>query len=41
MKDELGVHQSAFEVQEAVLNPMLIAGVRMTGKYSDCGNGFP
>ncbi len=34
------MNQSAFEVQETVLNPMLIAGVRMTGKYSDCGNGF-
>jgi DNA-binding transcriptional MerR regulator/effector-binding domain-containing protein len=31
---------STFEVEEKVLQPMLIAGVRYKGKYSDCGNGF-
>ncbi len=32
--------QSSFEVEEKTLEPMLIAGVRMKGKYSDCGKGF-
>jgi len=31
---------STFEVEEKALEPMLIAGVRMKGKYSDCGKGF-
>ncbi len=31
---------STFEVQEKTLDTMLIAGVRMQGKYSDCGKGF-
>jgi DNA-binding transcriptional MerR regulator len=31
---------SSFEVEEKMLEPMLIAGVRMKGKYSDCGKGF-
>jgi len=31
---------STFEVEEKVLEPMLIAGVRYKGKYSDCGQGF-
>jgi DNA-binding transcriptional MerR regulator len=31
---------STFEVEEKVLEPLLIAGVRMKGKYSDCGKGF-
>ena len=29
-----------FEVEEKVLEPILIAGVRYKGKYSDCGKGF-
>jgi DNA-binding transcriptional MerR regulator len=28
------------QIEEKSLEPMLIAGVRMRGKYSDCGNGF-
>jgi DNA-binding transcriptional MerR regulator len=28
------------QIEEKTLEPMLIAGVRMRGKYSDCGNGF-
>ena len=31
---------STFEVEEKVLKPMFIAGVRYKGKYSDCGQGF-
>jgi DNA-binding transcriptional MerR regulator len=33
-------NQSESGVQERMLEPMLIAGVRMKGKYSDCGKGF-
>jgi effector-binding domain-containing protein len=32
--------ESAFEVQEVVLPPLLAAGVRMKGRYQDCGKGF-
>jgi DNA-binding transcriptional MerR regulator len=32
--------QSSFEVQEKDLPAILIAGVRMRGKYSECGQGF-
>src|SRR5207249_1140452 len=31
---------STYDVQEKVLDPMLIGGVRMKGKYPDCGKGF-
>ncbi|MGE5194643.1 MAG: MerR family transcriptional regulator [Deltaproteobacteria bacterium] len=31
---------TTFEVEEKQLESMLIAGVRMKGKYSDCGKGF-
>ena len=34
------MQQAAFEVEEKPVEPMLIAGVRMQGKYSDCGRGF-
>ena len=28
------------QIEEKTVEPMLIAGVRVRGKYSDCGNGF-
>jgi DNA-binding transcriptional MerR regulator len=31
---------ASFEVEEKELEPQLIGGVRMKGKYSDCGKGF-
>jgi DNA-binding transcriptional MerR regulator/effector-binding domain-containing protein len=34
------VEQSAFAVENKSLEPMLMAGIRMKGKYSDCGKGF-
>lgn len=34
------MERSPFEVEEKHLDPILIAGVRMKGKYSDCGQGF-
>jgi DNA-binding transcriptional MerR regulator/effector-binding domain-containing protein len=32
--------QAAHEVQEKVLDPVLVGGIRMKGRYSDCGQGF-
>lgn len=32
--------QTANNVQEKMLEPVLIAGIRMKGKYSDCGKAF-
>lgn len=29
-----------FEIEERDLEPILAAGIRMKGKYSDCGQGF-
>ncbi len=31
---------ATYEVEEKTVDSMLIAGVRMTGRYSDCGRGF-
>ncbi len=36
----MALENSIFEVEEKELASMLIAGVRMQGKYSDCGRGF-
>jgi DNA-binding transcriptional MerR regulator len=37
---EAAMSQSNFDVQEKSVDAQLIAGVRMKGKYSDCGKGF-
>ena len=37
---DMAMQSSTAEVEEKVLEPMLIAGVRMKGRYSDCGKGF-
>ncbi len=34
------MQNTTFDVQEKTLEAMLIAGVRMKGKYSECGKGF-
>lgn len=34
------IQNSAFDVEEKVLEPLLMAGVRQRGPYSDCGKGF-
>jgi DNA-binding transcriptional MerR regulator/effector-binding domain-containing protein len=34
------LESSSFAVEEKTFEPMLIAGIRMKGKYSDCGAGF-
>ncbi|MEW6305075.1 MAG: MerR family transcriptional regulator [Verrucomicrobiota bacterium] len=31
---------AGYAVEEKTLEPMIVAGVRMRGKYSDCGKGF-
>lgn len=36
----LAMQNSTFEVEEKVLDTLLIAGVRMRGRYADCGKGF-
>jgi DNA-binding transcriptional MerR regulator/effector-binding domain-containing protein len=32
--------QAQFEIQEKMLAPMLVGGIRMKGRYSECGKGF-
>lgn len=39
-REAANMTQSAFEIEEKVLEPMLIAGVRMKARYADCGKGF-
>ena len=34
------LQRSVFPVKEMALEPLLVAGIRMSGKYSDCGAGF-
>jgi DNA-binding transcriptional MerR regulator/DNA gyrase inhibitor GyrI len=34
------LQNSTFEVEEKTLEPLLIAGVRMKGRYDECGKGF-
>ena len=39
-KEARAMSQSTYPVQEKVLEPALVAGVRMKGRYSECGKGF-
>ncbi|MCH5372920.1 MAG: GyrI-like domain-containing protein, partial [Planctomycetes bacterium] len=34
------MNEATFEIEERTLEPLLMAGIRMRGKYSDCGRGF-
>jgi len=34
------MEHSSFPIVEKILEPVLVAGIRMKGKYSDCGAGF-
>ncbi len=36
----MAMKNASYDVEEKQVHPMLIAGVRMKGKYSDCGKGF-
>jgi len=37
---QMAMQNPIFKVEEKTLGPMLIAGVRMKGRYSECGKGF-
>ena len=37
---DMNTRQSRFEIEEKTIEPMLVAGVRMTGRYDECGQGF-
>jgi DNA-binding transcriptional MerR regulator/effector-binding domain-containing protein len=37
---KIAMQNETYDVQEKTIEPMLLAGVRMKGKYSDCGKGF-
>jgi DNA-binding transcriptional MerR regulator/effector-binding domain-containing protein len=39
-REEEKMAAASFEIQEKTLEPMLVAGVRMKGRYCDCGQGF-
>jgi DNA-binding transcriptional MerR regulator/effector-binding domain-containing protein len=39
-REEQAMSQPTVEVEEREVEPILIAGVRMQGRYSDCGRGF-
>jgi len=36
----MAMKNSTFEVQEKEIEPTLVAGIRMKGRYSDCSKGF-
>lgn len=37
---KVAMSTSTFDMEERVLPPLLVAGVRMRGRYGDCGQGF-
>jgi len=37
---QMAMQNPIFKVEEKTLGPMLIAGVRMKGRYNECGKGF-
>jgi DNA-binding transcriptional MerR regulator len=39
-REERTVTPKTFAIEERDLEPVLVAGVRMQGRYSDCGRGF-
>ena len=39
-EETMGQQQNHFEIEEKTIEPMLVAGVRMTGRYEQCGEGF-
>lgn len=39
-REEDKMNATTFEVEERDVPPLLVAGIRMTGRYSDCGRGF-
>ncbi|HEY4235618.1 MAG TPA: GyrI-like domain-containing protein [Lacipirellulaceae bacterium] len=39
-REEEQMNAAAYEIVERDLEPMLVAGIRMCGRYSECGKGF-
>ena len=39
-RQAIAMARGPYEVQEKVLDPMLVGGVRMRGRYCECGKGF-
>lgn len=39
-REEQTTSAKVYEIEQRDLEPMLVAGVRMTGRYSNCGKGF-
>lgn len=40
LREDVSMNQTTFEIAERGVEPLLVAGLRMTGRYSDCGKGF-
>jgi DNA-binding transcriptional MerR regulator len=40
MREEEKMTAATYEIGERQIEPMLVAGIRMQGSYSDCGQGF-
>lgn len=40
LREEESMHTNSFEIEERVVEPVLVAGVRMRGRYQDIGQGF-
>ncbi len=39
-REDVAMNQASFEIEERQTEPMLVAGLRMTGRYCDMGKGF-
>ena len=39
-RETMKMHHESYEIEERFIDAQLVAGVRMKGKYSDCGIGF-
>ncbi len=40
VREEDKMRKATSEIREREVEPILVAGIRMTGRYSDCGHGF-
>jgi len=39
-ESDMSTQQATFEIEEKTVEPLLVAGVRMKGRYDQCGKGF-
>ena len=39
-RQDSAMKEDAFEIREKTVEPMVVAGIRMKGRYSDSGKGF-